>query len=460
LTGKVLFIVKKYIIESLGIGYLIAGLKQKGFEVDLIQVECELDVLGYVRQFKPNIICYNIWTGGQQYFYQLNRSLKANYCFTSIFGGAHATFCTEDVLKQSGIDFVVKGEADTALADLCKGIMNGDTKHEHRWFVNGENNTGFYKAGLVNVRTPPQDLDALPKVDRSLLYKYEHNRKNPIRSIMASRGCPFNCSFCFNSQYNEMFEGNRLRFRDMRAVMLEAMDIRIKYPATRYFFFQDDEMGARKKDLQTLANDWQYVVGLPFHAQMRVEYIDDERINLLKKAGCNSITFAMESANEKTRKDVLGKKFSNKKIESAIKVLQKHKMKYRIENMIGIPFCDTIKDMWETYEANKRYKTTMSWASLTQPYPSTELGKRCVTAGLYDNDVDSIPEAFFGETVLVFPLKQKKMLENMQRLFTLLVGLRVSKKLAAMIICLPFTKAYSLIGKKYKEYCFKKLYDL
>jgi anaerobic magnesium-protoporphyrin IX monomethyl ester cyclase len=452
--GKVLFVLKWFIIEPLGIGLLSAGLKKKGFEVDLLQIEEGVDVLSYVREYKPNIICFNIWTGSQQYFYSLNRHLKLNCNFVSIFGGAHATFCTDDVIKQKGIDYVVKGEGDTMLPELCddirRGFHFGDSRVER---------VGTTGALLLNVKTPPQNLDELPRPDRELLYKYEHNRNNPIRSIMASRGCPYACTFCFNSQFNELFEGKRLRFRSMKEIIREAIDIRMTYPETKYFFFQDDELGARKKELIYLADNWAYV-GVPFHAQLRVEYIDHTRIGLLKEAGCNSVTFAIESANESTRKDILGKRFSDETIARAIKVLKHYGMRYRVENMIGIPFCDTMKDMWDTFQLNKSLGTTLSWASLCQPYPSTELGNRCVKEGIYDNDIDSIPEAFFGKTVLLFPVEQKRKLENMQRLFTLLVGLKVPKWLANILIGLPLPRLYERIGKWYKERCFKRLYDL
>jgi radical SAM superfamily enzyme YgiQ (UPF0313 family) len=450
-TNKVLFITKRFEIELLGIGYLSAGLKQRGFEVDLYQTgttgnEVE-GTARYVRAYKPDIICYNVWTGGQQFFYHLNIYLKNNFSFISIFGGAHATFCTEDVMKQNDINYVVKGEGDYALPKLCEDIRENRITLTPNW-------------KLQNVTEPPQNLDELPEPDRQLLYKYEHNKNNPIRSITSSRGCPYSCSYCYNAKFDEMFSGKKIRFRNMHKVVVEANRIVNDYPKTKYFFFQDDEIGARKQGLKYLSTAWRVFVAKPFHVQMRIEYIDNERIRLLKMAGCNSITFAIESGDQINRQNILGKKFSNEKIEKAVEILHNNKMKFRVENMIGIPFCDAINDMWTTYKYNKQLKSCLSWASLCQPYPSTPLGEQCKREGMYNGNIDDIPEAFFGQTILKFNKKEKRQLENMQRLFTLLVGLKVPKWLAQVIININLPRFYSWIGKIYKERCFKKLYDL
>lgn len=440
---NVLFITKKYIIESLGIGYLSAHLKNSGFKVDLLQISEDTDYVSYVRDTKPDFICYSVWTGSQGFFYRVNEELKKHFYFTSIFGGHHATFCTKDMLSKAHIDYVVKGEAEVCLVDLCLKVINGEKPSK-----------------LIQVISPPQDLDELLVPDRELLYKYKHNLDNPIRSIMSSRGCPFVCTFCFNSKYNEIFKGKKLRHRQIIRVIEEASEIKSKFNKTKYFFFQDDEMGASKTSLQILAAHWRDKVGTPFHVQMRIEYITDERIQLLKMAGCNSITFALESANEDNRRNVLGKTFSQSKVDAAIEVLHNNKMRFRIENMLGIPFCDSIKDMWETFAFNKKAKPSLSWASLCQPYPGTELGDKCLKVGLFTGDISEIPESFFAKTVLMFPKKDKIMLENMQRLFSVLVDYKVPNFLAAILLKIKLPVIYSWIGNKHKQKLFKRLYGL
>lgn len=440
----ILFITKKFIIEPLGIGYLSAGLKSRGLTTDLLQIERDVDVISYLKKCVPKIICYSVWTGSQDFFYKLNRRLKLNFKFTSIFGGAHATFSTHDLLSRIDIDYVIKGEADLALPELCESIIEGTVKSEK----------------LVSIKKPPQDLNELCEPDRELLYKYKHNRVNPIRSILSSRGCPFACTFCYNEKFSEIFEGKKIRFRDMWFVLDEAARIKRHYPETRFFFFQDDEVGARVERLEYLAKQWKQFIRIPFHVQMRVEYIDDERIKLLKMAGCNSLTFAIESADYDTRRNVLGKKFKNLQIENAVKLLYKYKMKFRVENMIGIPFCDTVEDMWKTYKYNMEIKPKLSWVSLCQPYPETSLGTRCKEADLFSGDLKEIPEAFFSKTILRFPKKVKLQLENMQKLFTLFIGFRIPKWLAKIIININLGRVYGYVGKIYKKRCFRKLYEL
>lgn len=427
---KVLFITRPFIIEPLGIAALSANLKKYGFDVDLIQIEDikNIKTLDYhpsikeIIEYNPDFLCYSLWTGGHKFFYEVNwyirKAIEIEYPdkeIYSIFGGPHITFCSDNYDEY--VDYIIKGEADYTLPILCINLSDG-----------------ISVAREIKVGKPPQDLNVLPEVDRTILYKYPKNRKNPIRSIMSSRGCPYSCPFCFNERFKEIFEGKKLRFRDIGNVVMEAQRVKYDYPETRYFFFQDDELGCNVKRLKELANNWSLYVGLPFHAQLRVEYIKDERIGLLKEAGCNSITFSIESGNYKTRREILNKKFTNEQIFDAVRILKKHKMRFRIENMIGIPFIDVEADMWDTYQLNKRLKPTMGWASLFQPYPGTSLGDRCKRNGLYSGNTDEMPEAFFDRTILRYPEKMRRRLENMQKLFSLMVSYKVPKFVAEFLI--------------------------
>ena len=435
----------------MGIGYLSAQLKAAGFNVRLLQIFSVFDI-NDILDFKPDVICYSLWTGGHNFFYRINKKIKtACPDLITIAGGPHSTFCTDSVIADYNFDYVIRGEADYALPLLCKALEN---RTAGAVFYPG---TKSMDKRLVDIKEPPQDLDKIKEPDRKLLYSYRHNLDNPIRSIMSSRGCPYSCTFCYNEKFKELFDGKKLRLRNMEMVIEEAKAVRMDYPQTEYFFFQDDELGGRKDRLEILAKNWMIKVKKRFHAQLRVEYINNETIKLLKFAGCNSLTFAIESGNSETRK-TLGKRFSNEQIETAVRILHKHKMKFRIENMLAIPFSNQISDMWDTYNANKRYRPALAWASLFQPYPGTTLGKRCQDAGLFSGNVDDIPDAFFDSTILKCNAKSKLILENMQKLFTMFIAFRIPKCLAKFILSLKLGFVYKIIGNFYKERMFGKLF--
>lgn len=319
---RVLFITKPFIIEPLGIGNLSATLKKDGYKVDLIQTGNNVnDTIKEVIEFNPDFLCYSIWTGGHCYFFKLNQQIKdaLRKRIISIFGGPHCTFYNNIILSE-GVDYLVKGEADTALPFLLKQI-----------------NDNYRPPSVISTTLAPQNLDDLPLTDRVPLYKYKHNKENPIRNLMTSRGCPYSCTYCYNEKFNEMFEGSKVRLRNMNMVIEEAVKIKKDYPATGYFFFNDDELGGRKDRLRILASDWKQKVNLPFHVQMRIENIDSDSIQMLKSSGCDSLTFAIESGSYKTRKNILNKKFTNELILDKVKILHQNKMRFRVENMIGIP---------------------------------------------------------------------------------------------------------------------------
>lgn len=442
MKSKVLFVTKPFIIEPLGIGNLSAVLKKNKYFVDLIQVSENINTtIEQIRQKNPDFICYSVWTGGHNYFFDFNYQIKKQGIKSiSIFGGAHCTYFTGKFKISEG-DYVIKGEADLALLELLNNINKGKAQPQ-----------------IMKVFTPPQNLDLLPFPDREILYKYKKNYENPIRSLMFSRGCPYNCTFCYNENYEALFGGSRVRFRNIKSVVDEAEEVKKKYPYTKYFFFTDDELGGKKQRLEILQQYWRKQVNLPFHLQMRVEYINKENIQLLKDSGCDSITFAIESGRYETRKNILNKKFTNELILEKVNILHNEKMKFRVENMIGIPCENTLEDMWETYCFNKKIKATISWTSLFTPYPGTSLGDKCVKMKLYDGNVDSIPEAFFDNTILKFSDSVVSQLNKMQKIFSLLTHFRIPKLIAQFIIKLPFYRFYKLIGLNYKQCLYNYLY--
>ena len=103
---KVLFITKPFIIEPLGVMYLSAAAKAAGHQTDLARITDDLEKK--VEEFEPDILAYSLMTGDQEFFLDLNQSLKRTYQFLSVFGGPHPTFFPE-LINQDGVDIVCRG---------------------------------------------------------------------------------------------------------------------------------------------------------------------------------------------------------------------------------------------------------------------------------------------------------------------------------------------------------------
>jgi len=441
---KVLFITEPYIIDPLGIAYLSAALKNAGHTVMLMRVGSTY--FSDVVKAKPDVLAYSVYTGRQNFYLNLNQNMRKRLASRgqhphSIFGGSHPTFFSE-IANEPFVDAVCQGEFDNFVSKTFTNVLDGNVP----------------KHSIIRPKTNPQDLDLLPFPDRDLIYQFTENRDNPIKNIMTSRGCPFSCPYCYNSVFNEMFEGKTLRYRNIDSVIEEAESLIKNYPQTKYIFFVDDEFVGKVSRLAEFSEKWRQKVHIPFHAQLRIDLLTEEKIILLKDAGCTSITFAIETGREDKRRDLLNRQISNETIIRGSELLRKHGLKFRTENMLALPH-ETVKDALKTLDLNIVCKPTIGWSSLFQPYPKTALGELAIRDGLYDNKLEDIPSTFFEKTVLNISKNQKRRFENLQRLFGFICSFPFLRFLVRFLIFMPRNRFYNWIYSWHKRQKYNSLFN-
>lgn len=427
---RFIFITKPFLIEPLGIMHLMSVIKGLGHNACIITS----DHLKQVVDTKPEVVCYSVMTGDQTFYDEINKTLKSQFDFYSIAGGPHPTFFPE-MLEQSSFDAICIGEGEKALEDFI--LRFGSTNVQNFWFKTS--------SGIIrnNVR-PLVDLDDLPQPDRSV-------EIGSIKHFMASRGCPFNCSYCFNKSYRDIYGGIGIRYRSVDKVISEIRE----YPS-RFVYFQDDIFGIKLDWLKEFALHYKQKINVPFHCHLKAELLNKERVDLLRSAGCYSVHLAAESGNAQIREKILNRRVSNEQIINAVKMSKDAGLKVMLQNIIGLPFT-TLENDFETLELNIQCSPTYAWASIFQPYPKTELGLRCMQSGLYTGDFSDICGSFFEESVLNLPHKNK--ISVLQKLFAVSVRypkLYYSGRLKKLLTRNPgdFVSLY----KTFRRKCDKELY--
>lgn len=442
---NILFITEPYIIDPLGIAYLSAALKKDGHKVSLLRT-IDITSIDYAVKARPDILAYCVYTGRHKMYVELNKNIRERLAIygmnpVSIFGGPHPTFF-EDIINEPFVDLICQGEFDLMISDVFDKVLDGKIASHT----------------AIKPDMNPQNLDALPFPDRDLIYQFQANRNNPIKNIMTSRGCPFSCPYCYNSAFNKMFKGKSVRYRSIDSVVEEARCLVKNYPETKYIFFVDDEFVGNESRLAEFSEKWIKDVALPFHAQLRVDLLTEEKVKLLKDAGCTSVTFAIETGNEKIRKTVLHRNVSNRTIYEAARLLHKNGISFRTENMLALPN-ETIDEALETLDLNIKCKPMMGWSSLFQPYPKTLLGDIAVEQDLFDGDLTKIPSTFFEKSVLNIHEYQKRRFENLQRLFGLICDFPILRFFVRFLISMPRNRLYNRIYSWHKQQRYSTLFD-
>lgn len=415
---KVLFVTDRIgFNEPTSVPILSAMAKGAGHGVALAVLDQGVQkAIAAVRSFDPDILAYSISSFNADKYFAINALLKPHSRALSVFGGAHPTFFPECIERQ-GVDAVCIGEGDHAFVQFL------DTLGSEA--VYGTPNFWLKRPDGAIVRNPvgrlEEDLDALPFPDRELLFQHSFLLRNlPIRLFFAGRGCPFNCTYCFNHQLHRLYRGKGriLRTKSVGYLLREVKDITQRLP-TRFIRFQDDIFGLDQDWLAEFAERYPREVGIPFSCQTRPNVVTPEFCQRLKAAGCHSLALGLEAGSERIRREVLGRKMSDQQIASALHAAKSSGLKIKGLNILGNPG-ETLEDIRKTLRMNQDGRVDFAEATICQPYPGTRLNQYCQEHG-YLTGENTRWEPMFSSSILNLPQGFKQELVVYQRMFQLMV---------------------------------------
>ncbi len=274
---------------------------------------------------------------------QRYRELRATRRLPAIahIGGIHASMLPEDVTPY--FDHVVLGEGELILLDLLAGNFS-------QQIVNGE---------LM------EDLDALPFLNYGLLKGWQPGH---VKSMMTSRGCPFDCDFC---SVNKMF-GRRYRSQSPERIIAE-----IRQCTKGYIFFADDNFAADIRHTSQLLTLMQQTQDFdrPWLAQVRTDVTKHpELVAQMRASGCKWIFMGCESVHSKTLHD-MNKHHTREDIIRSIDVFHSHNI--RVDAMFILGNDSDPPDVFKTtagFVAQANIDMPIYW--ILTPLPGTSLFQR------------------------------------------------------------------------------------
>ena len=388
-----------HITRPLSPARFAAALERRSY--DVLAFSSLSPLFGYVRRFAP--------------------AAKAVRDRPAIYGGVHPTLDPEGSLAVEGVDMVCVGEGEGALVEVLQALENGRPVGQIRniWSRQNGKVTRNPLRGLV------EDLDSLPFPDYALFdLPRLFSTREGVATMTASRGCPFHCSYCSNHKMRALYPnpGKYVRFKSVGRTIDEARFLLSICDRCRHFDFSDDIFILNKDWLEAFAEAFPREVGCAFVCNAMVRFLDEERIRLLRRAGCTLVTIGLESGSERLRRDVLKRPdMTNEMILEAARLLRKHGIRLATYNMIGLP-TETVEEAFETIELNAKLRPTKINEFICQPYPNTELYEKSVRWGLF-NGSTLLPNNWRKTTVLKqdqFPPEQVVFLN---RYFKVLVRL-------------------------------------
>ena len=450
---RVLFVVQQIDYEPQGIMHLSSALKAAGHQVELA-ICAHHDPVAVAHRFRPDIAAYSVITGSQRYYLEVNRRIKAELPDVfSVFGGPHPTFFPE-MVTEPGVDGICRGEGEEAMVELACALAQAGPDA-----VLGVGNWSFQRNGDVianPVRCYTADLDSLPFPDRALVYDRDSIAgRGKIKHFLTGRGCPYNCTYCFNHALSKIYRGKGRRFRQRSVdnVMEEIRWVRNHYPL-EFVVFVDDTFVLTVKWLEEFSEKYPRQIGLPFFCNTRVDLVTAEQVRLLKEAGCHSVSMGIEAGSDRIRNELLKRHMSRERILEAARLLHEGGLSFTTTSMIGLP-SSTLADDFETLELNIQIRPAYAHVFIFQPYPRTELGEYTREHGWMVGTFDDIGEVAWDHSVLDFDGEHKRGLAILQRFFAIGVEWPRLVPLIKRMMRLPDNGIFRFLNKLWKGWAIK-----
>lgn len=380
-------------LPPLGILYLASYLRSKmeGLEIRATDglIKGMEGTLSEVRAFRPDVLCASFYTAVALGAYKLINTVKAEFPdITVIVGGVHATALPGEALTHSATDVVVRGEGERTLFELIKllnefnslsptalkdidGIVFLD---EDGRIV--QTRTRRYIADLDTIPFPAWDL--LPMNDYRGYYLY---KRAPEYSMLFSRGCPFDCTFC----PNEVWKLSKpfVRVRSPQNVVDE-MEKLIKEHGIKEVQDVSDELNNNIRNALAICNEInRRKLDITWRTLLRAYPLPEELVRAMAESGCWLISLGIETGNPETLEGVK-KHFTLQQVERACRLLHQYGIKvqglfmlFNVWERNGELGYETVQMSQNTIKFAERLVDQglldyTSWAIAT-PYPGSEL---------------------------------------------------------------------------------------
>ena len=357
--GFKITIVDDYLLRK-GAKYIAEQVRN--LDANLIGITCNLATVITTAEIVTELLPYNI---------------------PIVIGGPEVTVNPERTLTRTNAPIGICGEGEYTMLELCSLLANNALTNDNLTKILGI----AYRlpGGEIKLNPPRQlikDLDALPFLPLHLfpMDKYERTMPelsvSPVDILSTSRGCPFNCSFC-NNKY---VWGRNYRVMSGSRIANE-LEFLIANYGTKGVFFREDHFTLKKRRVYEFCSEIEKRnINIQWGCESRVDALDEDLIRTMKRAGCESIWFGVESGSPRVLK-MLNKNIDLEQTEFVFKLCKKHKIQVGASVMIGIPG-QTIEENYETLKFLKKLDPDWAYFNNFVGYPRTDMYDVIVKEGL------------------------------------------------------------------------------
>lgn len=335
---KVAVIAPPYPLEEapappLGTSYVAAAFESAGAEVEIFDFIVTQYTPEKLRKrleaFRPDVVGAGSVTLNFPGAAEILQTVKqCDPGIVTVMGGPHVSFDAVNTLQAyPGIDLIVRGEGERTIAELTAAKFRKSA-------LSGIRGIAYRSNGELCMTEPRElmgNLDTLPLPARHLLPLTRYQAMGYPISMITSRGCPYRCIFCLGRQ----MVGSKVRQRRTDAVVEEIQDI-LSYGFDRINIADDLFVSDKRKVKDVCAEIKNRDLKFAWSAFARVNTVDQETLDTMRAAGCDAISFGVESGNQEIL-DRAQKRITLDQVRKAIAMCKEADLIVHASFIAGLP---------------------------------------------------------------------------------------------------------------------------
>ena len=434
-------------LPDLGLGYLARALREAGYTIDLMSWNKRCSVAEFeqtLRREKYDCIGIKSFTKDVSAAKQtMNIITECSPQTMIVLGGPHASTNEPVHLAREfpKCDYFIQGDGEFSLTKLLNCFLNeAEATTEQLAEISGlvwrvgdrvEHNPVYLEPDLDKFNTPLWEI--MDPASYPTIRFTGSSQDGFSAPIIVTRGCSSNCSFCAAYKIN----GKKTRVRSVKSVLQEIELLYFQYHV-RHFYFHDTRYTHYKETVKGVCQgiiDRQLDISWDCNSFDNLSTLDDELLQLMRKAGCVSINISVETASDKIRRRVR-KIGSINEIREAISRIKKAGIGIRGFFMIGFPG-ETKADMLETINFASSLPAEHVQFEIVSPHPGTEFLNDLKSK----YNIESIDWFNFDVYSSPYPMSDL----SSRELYSLLMRIRFKKRLARKM-----ANIYRLLGLRKK----------
>jgi anaerobic magnesium-protoporphyrin IX monomethyl ester cyclase len=364
---------KTYAVFPNGLLFLAAVLEREGHEVQIFDnVVDGSEPAEIIENFKPQLIGYSVLTGTDitQAIAQSEEFKRLLPKVPIVWGNVHPSTTPDQTIKEDFVDFIIIGAGEVPLVQLVKHLEEGKPELSE---IDG---LVYIKDEQILINEPKSELvnlDELPDPAWHLI----DVKKYWAASLNTSRGCPFKCTFCYNSAFHSKYRGDF----SAKRIISQVQYLQDTYGIKFIRFFEDNFTFNRKRLREFCQLVIDNKIKFKWDCEARADLSEDD-IRLMEKAGCTAVGLGVESGSPRIL-DFLKKGVDLEQMQETFWRMVKHHIIPRIYIMGALP-TETVDDFNQTKTLLKKMDNPPYIYMRYVPYAGTPLFQYCVDHKLID----------------------------------------------------------------------------